>query len=52
VRGDGTTIPVGMIFIPCRNGISHSPDEFSSPRQIAKGASLLATTMTELACVD
>jgi len=52
VRGDGTTIPVGMIFIPCRNGISHSPAEQSSPQQIAKGASLLAAMMSELACLS
>ncbi|NWF36299.1 Zn-dependent hydrolase [Mariprofundus sp. KV] len=51
VRGDGTTIPVGMIFIPCYNGISHSPDERSTPLQIARGASLLATTMIELASI-
>lgn len=50
VRGDGTTIPVGMIFIPCHNGISHSPNELSTPLQIARGASLLATAMVELAC--
>ncbi len=34
-------VPVGMIFIPCRNGISHSPDEFASHDAIAKGARVL-----------
>jgi len=49
-KNDGSPIPVGIIFIPCRAGISHSPDEFSSSDQIARGASLLATAMLELAC--
>lgn len=41
-KSDGSPIPVGMLFIPCRAGISHSPDEYSSPAQIALGASVLA----------
>ena len=28
--------PTGMIFIPCRDGISHRPDEYSSPEAIAQ----------------
>jgi N-carbamoyl-L-amino-acid hydrolase len=34
--------PVTMVFIPCRNGVSHRPDEYSSPDQIAKGTRVLA----------
>jgi ureidoglycolate amidohydrolase len=41
--------PTGMIFIPCRAGVSHRPDEFSTPDQIAKGVSVLAHTLAELA---
>ncbi len=41
--------PMGMIFIPCRGGVSHRPDEFSSPEQIAAGVQTLATTLAELA---
>jgi len=48
-RQDGNHIPVGMIFIPCRNGISHSPDEYATPEAIAAGTSVLATTMLALA---
>ncbi|MDX8406172.1 MAG: hydantoinase/carbamoylase family amidase [Mariprofundus sp.] len=48
-RNDGSTIPTGMIFIPCRDGISHSPDEHATTRQIANGASLLAICMQQLA---
>jgi len=44
-RSDQTTIPTGMIFIPCLSGKSHSPEEFASNEQIAKGASLLATLL-------
>lgn len=33
--------PLGMIFIPSIGGISHSPKEFSTPEDIARGASVL-----------
>src|SRR3712207_4805347 len=29
--------PTGMIFVPCRKGISHSPAEYSDPAQLARG---------------
>jgi len=41
--------PAAMIFIPCRNGYSHRPDEYSSPEQIATGALVLAETLARLA---
>jgi ureidoglycolate amidohydrolase len=41
--------PAGMIFIPCRNGYSHRPDEYSSPGQIATGVLVLAETLARLA---
>jgi ureidoglycolate amidohydrolase len=41
--------PATMIFIPCRKGYSHRPDEFSSPKQIATGVQVLAKTLQELA---
>jgi len=37
--------PTAMIFIPCRNGWSHRPDEFSSPAQIEKGVAVLADVL-------
>jgi ureidoglycolate amidohydrolase len=40
--------PTTMIFIPCRNGWSHRPEEYSSPEQIASGAEVLAHTMARL----
>jgi ureidoglycolate amidohydrolase len=41
--------PTGMIFIPCRGGISHRPDEYSSPEAIGRGVEVLALTLAELA---
>lgn len=41
--------PTTMIFIPCRNGVSHRPDEYSSPAQIKTGVEVLANTMARLA---
>jgi ureidoglycolate amidohydrolase len=38
-----------MIFIPCRNGWSHRPDEFASPADIGRGVEVLAVTMARLA---
>jgi N-carbamoyl-L-amino-acid hydrolase len=40
--------PTGMLFIPCRNGYSHRPDEFASPEDIARGALVLAEALTLL----
>jgi ureidoglycolate amidohydrolase len=41
--------PVAMLFIPCRNGYSHRPDEYASPEDIARGALVLAETLARLA---
>ena len=41
--------PVGMIFIPCKNGVSHRPDEYSAPEAIEKGVRVLARTLARLA---
>ena len=40
--------PVGMIFVPSRGGISHSPDEFTSPEDIAKGTQVLLNALLDL----
>ena len=34
-----------MIFVPCRGGISHRPDEFSEPDAIRRGVEVLALTL-------
>src|SRR5262249_21478962 len=41
--------PTGMIFIPCKGGISHRPDESSEPAEIARGVQALARTLARLA---
>lgn len=41
--------PTCMIFIPCLNGWSHRPDEYATPEAIAKGVTLLAETLRQLA---
>ena len=40
--------PVGMIFVPSRDGISHAPSEFTSPEQITNGANTLLKTLLEM----
>jgi N-carbamoyl-L-amino-acid hydrolase len=41
--------PIAMLFIPCRNGVSHRPDEYSTPESIALGTRVLALTLAQLA---
>lgn len=41
--------PATMIFIPCRGGVSHRPDEYSSPEQIKNGVTVLAHILAKLA---
>ena len=41
--------PAGMIFIPCRQGVSHNPDEYASPEDIMAGIDILTETLFELA---
>jgi len=40
--------PTTMIFIPCRNGYSHRPEEYSDPAHLAAGARVLAGTLARL----
>jgi ureidoglycolate amidohydrolase len=42
--------PTAMLFIPCRGGVSHRPDEYASPEAIAQGTLVLAETLAQLAC--
>jgi N-carbamoyl-L-amino-acid hydrolase len=41
--------PTGMIFVPCRQGISHSETEDATPADLAAGARVLAEVIVELA---
>jgi ureidoglycolate amidohydrolase len=40
--------PVAMLFIPCRNGYSHRPDEYAAPEDIVRGTLVLAETLASL----
>jgi beta-ureidopropionase / N-carbamoyl-L-amino-acid hydrolase len=37
--------PTGMIFVPSVGGISHSPKEFTTPKDMANGANVLLRTV-------
>jgi N-carbamoyl-L-amino-acid hydrolase len=41
--------PTSMLFIPCRGGVSHRPDEYSAPEAIGQGTLILAETLVSLA---
>jgi ureidoglycolate amidohydrolase len=41
--------PIAMVFIPCRGGVSHRPDEYAATGDIALGARVLALALARLA---
>ena len=41
--------PIAMIFVPSRGGISHRPEEYSTPEHITQGVNVLALTLAKLA---
>jgi N-carbamoyl-L-amino-acid hydrolase len=41
--------PTTMLFIPCRNGWSHRPEEYAAPEHIVSGTRVLAHTLARLA---
>jgi N-carbamoyl-L-amino-acid hydrolase len=41
--------PIAMVFIPCRGGVSHRPDEYAATGDIALGAHVLALALARLA---
>ncbi len=40
---------VGMLFVPCRDGRSHTPEEYVTPENIASGIAVLANALLTLA---
>ncbi|MBW4522239.1 MAG: Zn-dependent hydrolase [Scytolyngbya sp. HA4215-MV1] len=44
----GRFTDMGMIFVPSRNGISHSEEEYTSPEQCTQGANVLLQTFLKL----
>ena len=45
----GSRVAIGMIFVPSAGGISHHPDEYTSPDDLDRGARVLAGTLARLA---
>ena len=41
--------PTGMIFIPCKDGISHNEIEYASPEHVTAGANVLLQVMLQYA---
>ncbi len=41
--------PTALLFIPCRGGVSHRPDENASPEDIVRGIDVLARALAKLA---
>jgi ureidoglycolate amidohydrolase len=42
-------IPVGMLFVPSRGGVSHHPDEHTDAQDIDRGVAVLAAVLGRLA---
>ena len=45
----GSHVPIGMIFVPSAGGISHHPDEYTSPEEIDAGVDVLTGVIARLA---
>lgn len=44
-----SVLPTAMLFIPCRGGVSHHPDEFASEADVTTGAQILLDAVREAA---
>jgi beta-ureidopropionase / N-carbamoyl-L-amino-acid hydrolase len=44
--------PAAMIFIPCRDGVSHVEHEWAEPAHVAAGASVLAQVLRETILIE
>jgi hydantoinase/carbamoylase family amidase len=45
----GAQVPMGMIFVPSVDGLSHHPDEYTAAEDIDRGVRVLAGTLARLA---
>jgi beta-ureidopropionase / N-carbamoyl-L-amino-acid hydrolase len=41
--------PVGMVFVRCRDGVSHNPVEYAAPSDVTAGAQVLMSALLQLA---
>ncbi len=44
--------PTGLLFVPSRNGVSHSPQEYTEPAQLLAGIQVLISMLYQLAYVE
>jgi hydantoinase/carbamoylase family amidase len=44
----GGSVPIGMLFVPSRRGISHHPDEYTAPEHLDAGVRVLAHVLARL----
>ncbi|WP_424769258.1 allantoate deiminase [Paenibacillus sp. sgz302251] len=44
----GSACPTAMLFVPSRSGISHSPEEYTAPRDLATGVLVLTELLYRL----
>jgi allantoate deiminase len=44
----GRHVPAGMLFVPSRGGVSHSPEEYTAPEHCELGARVLARALADL----
>ena len=42
-------VPTAMLFVPCRDGLSHHPDEWAEPEHLELATRVLADALTQLA---
>ena len=42
-------VPSALLFLPCRDGRSHCPEEYAAPEDLARGAQVLAAALYRLA---
>jgi len=42
-------VPSGMVFVPCKDGISHHPDEDADPADAALAAEIILNAVQALA---
>jgi hydantoinase/carbamoylase family amidase len=44
----GAAVPIGMVFVPSRGGVSHHPDEYTEPEQLEAGVRVLSRVLARL----
>jgi len=42
-------VPMGMVFVPSRDGLSHHPDEYTAPEDCDRGVAVLTRALATLA---